>query len=63
MYPLFLWGFSETWIFSTHSKISQIADFIKDLLMGAESSMRTDGRRDMTKQYFLSPSPLKAELS
>ena len=49
MYPLFLSGFDETWIFSTYFRQkAQISNVIKICVVGVEL-FHADGRTDMTK--------------
>jgi hypothetical protein len=51
-YPLFLFYFSETWIFSTDIRKILISNFMKIRLVGAEmfhADGRTDEWTDMTK--------------
>jgi hypothetical protein len=47
-YPLFLYDFNETWILSTVRKNPHISNLMKIYPVGS-SSMRRDGRIDMTK--------------
>jgi len=47
-YPLFLSDFNETRILDRCSKSTQISNFMKTLLLGAEL-FRADGRKDTTR--------------